>query len=88
MLQWQAFVVALYPFCFIEMDGYHVLVDVLGTPTLKQEAMGWVGRLVRRTAPRQFGRQEALWATYVVLSTISVAAFVAFNVMLIVHASS
>jgi len=88
MLQWQAFVVALYPFCFIEMDGYHVLVDVLGTPTLKQEAMSWVGRLVRRAAPRQFGRQEALWAAYVVLSTISVAAFIAFNVMLIVHASS
>jgi putative peptide zinc metalloprotease protein len=88
MLQWQAFVVALYPFCFIEMDGYHVLVDVLGTPTLKQEAMSWTGRLVRRAAPRQFGRQEALWATYVVLSTISVAAFLAFNVMLIVHASS
>ena len=88
MLQWQAFVVALYPFCFIEMDGYHVLVDVLGTPTLKQEALSWFGQFVRRAAPRQFGRQEALWATYVLLSTISVAAFVAFNVMLIVHASS
>ena len=88
MLQWQAFAVALYPFCFIEMDGYHVLVDVLGTPTLKQEAMSWAGRLVRGAAPRQFGRQQALWAAYVVLSTISVAAFVAFNVMLIVHASS
>jgi len=23
-------VLSLYPFCFIEMDGYHVLVDVLG----------------------------------------------------------
>jgi putative peptide zinc metalloprotease protein len=88
MLQWQAFVVALYPFCFIEMDGYHVLVDVLGTPTLKQEALSWFGQFLRRAAPRQFGRQEALWATYVLLSTISVAAFVAFNVMLIVHASS
>ena len=88
MLQWQAFALALYPFCFIEMDGYHVLVDVLGTPTLKQEAMSWAGRLVRGAAPRQFGRQEALWVAYVVLSTISVAAFVAFNVMLIVHASS
>jgi putative peptide zinc metalloprotease protein len=87
MLQWQAFVIALYPFCFIEMDGYHVLVDVLGTPTLKQEALSWVGRLLRRAAPLRFGRQEALWALYVVLSTISVAAFVAFNVMLIVHAS-
>jgi putative peptide zinc metalloprotease protein len=88
ILQLQAFVIALYPFCFIEMDGYHVLVDVLGTPTLKQEAMSWVKRLVRRTAPRQFGRQEALWALYVVVSTLSVVAFVAFNVMLIVHASS
>ncbi|RPH80742.1 MAG: hypothetical protein EHM88_12250, partial [Candidatus Rokuibacteriota bacterium] len=29
IIQWQAFVIALYPFCFIEMDGYHVLVDLL-----------------------------------------------------------
>ena len=36
MIQWQAFMIALYPFCFIEMDGYHVLVDVLVVPTLKQ----------------------------------------------------
>jgi hypothetical protein len=34
------------------------------------------------------GRQEALFAFYVVVSTISIAAFVAFNVMLIVHARS
>jgi putative peptide zinc metalloprotease protein len=88
MIQWQAFVVALYPFCFIEMDGYHVLVDVLGMPTLKQEAMSWAGSLWRRGASWRMGRQEALFAFYVVVSTISVAAFVAFNVMLIVHASS
>jgi putative peptide zinc metalloprotease protein len=88
MIQWQAFVVALYPFCFIEMDGYHVLVDLLGIPTLKQEAMGWAASLLMLRAPRRFGRQEALWALYVVLSTVSVAAFVAFNVMLVVHASS
>ena len=88
MIQWQAFVVALYPFCFIEMDGYHVLVDVLGMPTLKQEAMSWAGSLVRRGGSWRIGRQEALFAFYVVLSTLSVAAFVAFNVMLIVHARS
>jgi putative peptide zinc metalloprotease protein len=88
IIQWQAFVIALYPFCFIEMDGYHVLVDLLGIPALKQEAMAWAGSLLMLRAPRQFGRQEALWAGYVVLSTISVAAFVAFNVMLVVHASS
>ena len=88
-IQWQAFVVALYPFCFIEMDGYHVLVDVLGIPTLKQEAMRVRdGAPAGARAPRRFGRQEALWLGYVVLSTLSVAAFIAFNVMLIVHASS
>jgi putative peptide zinc metalloprotease protein len=88
MIQWQAFVVALYPFCFIEMDGYHVLVDLLGMPTLKQEAMSWAGSLLRRGASWRLGRQEAVFAFYVVLSTISVAAFLAFNVMLIVHARS
>ena len=88
MIQWQAFVIALYPFCFIEMDGYHVLVDVLGVPTLKQEAMAWAGGLLRGRVPRRFGRQEQLFALYVVLSAISVAAFFAFNVMLISHARS
>ncbi len=88
IIQWQAFAIALYPFCFIEMDGYHVLVDVLGVPTLKQEALSWAGSLVRRGASWRMGRQEALFAFYVVVSTLSVAAFVAFNVMLIVHARS
>jgi putative peptide zinc metalloprotease protein len=87
MIQWQAFVVALYPFCFIEMDGYHVLVDVLGIPTLKQDAMHYVGALLRGAAARRFTRQEALYVGYVVVSAVSVAAFVAFNVWMIVHAS-
>jgi putative peptide zinc metalloprotease protein len=88
MIQWQALVVALYPFCFIEMDGYHVLVDVLGVPTLKQEASSWFARLVTGRAPWRFGRQEQLWAGYVLLSSVSVAAFIAFNVWLIIHAIS
>jgi putative peptide zinc metalloprotease protein len=87
MIQWQAFVVALYPFCFIEMDGYHVLVDVLGLPTLKQDAMQYVGTLVRGAAVPGFTRQHALYVGYVVVSAISVAAFVAFNIWMIVHAS-
>jgi putative peptide zinc metalloprotease protein len=85
MIQWQAFVLALYPFCFIEMDGYHVLADLLGMPTLKQEAIGWAGMLARGRVPHRFGRQEQLFALYVTLSTLSVLAFVAFNVTLIRH---
>jgi len=87
VIQLQAFVVALYPFCFIEMDGYHVLVDLLGIPTLKQDAMAYARAVIRGRLPRRFTRQEALFATYVVVSTISVAAFIAFNVWMIVHAS-
>jgi len=87
MLQWQAFVVALYPACFIEMDGYHVLVDVLGVPTLKQDAVGFVAALLRGVRPRRWTREHTLWLAYVALSAASVAGFIAFNIWLIVHAS-
>jgi hypothetical protein len=87
ILQVQAFVLALYPFCFIEMDGYHVLVDALGVPTLKQDATAYVGRLLRGASPLRLTRETGLWLGYVVLSTLSVAAFIAFNVWLVVQAT-
>jgi hypothetical protein len=69
------------------MDGYHVLVDLLGIPTLKQDALHYVVALLRGAATLRFTRQEALYVGYVVVSAVSVAAFVAFNVWMIVHAS-
>ncbi|HSF05962.1 MAG TPA: hypothetical protein VLG10_09255 [Methylomirabilota bacterium] len=86
MIQWQAFFVALYPCCFIEMDGYHILVDLLGLPTLRHDAVVYVGSLFRGAPMVTWGRQAALWVGYVVLSTVSLAAFIAFNVVLIAHA--
>lgn len=88
VIQFQTFLIALYPFCFIEMDGYHVLVDVLGTPTLRADALGWVGRALRGEGGGALGRERALYVTYVALSALSVAAFVAFNVKLVLHAAS
>ncbi len=81
LLQWQAFLVSLYPFCFLEMDGYHILVDLLGLPTLNKDSWHFFrGELWRRLAAgRGFSRQEAIWVAYIVLSAISVGAFVAFN---------
>jgi putative peptide zinc metalloprotease protein len=87
MVQWQAFVVALYPFCFIEMDGYHVLVDLLGVPTLKHDALAYVGSLFRRTGPGVWTRETGLWLGYVTLSAVSVAAFVTFNIWMVVRAT-
>jgi putative peptide zinc metalloprotease protein len=87
MIQWQAFVIALYPFCFIEMDGYHVLVDVLGVPTLKQDATAYVGRILRSGRTGRMTREKALWILYVALSTVSLGLFFAFNAWLIYHAT-
>jgi hypothetical protein len=88
IIQWQTFVIALYPFCFIEMDGYHVLVDILGAPMLKSQALAYVGSIFRGRVRWPLGRQQALYLAYVALSAISVGAFVAFNVKLILHAIS
>ena len=88
MIQWQAFVVALYPFCFIEMDGYHVLVDALGVPTLKHDALAYVGGILRGVSPRPLTREKGLWLGYVALSAASIALFIAFNIWLIVQATS
>ncbi len=87
LVQWQSFLVALYPFCFIEMDGYHVLVDALGVPTLKQDALAFLGARLRRTPVVASRREVALWLGYLALSAVSVAAFVGFNVWLVLRAT-
>ncbi len=87
MIQWQAFVIALYPFCFVEMDGYHVLVDVLGVPTLKHDALAYVRSVVTGAAGLRWTRETGLWLAYVTLSAVSVALFLGFNGWMILHAT-
>ena len=68
------------------MDGYHVFVDLLGVPTLKHDALSYAAALLGGRARLRWGRLEGLWLAYVALSTLSIAAFLAFNVWLIVRA--
>lgn len=81
ILQWQSFLVCLYPFCFLEMDGYHILVDLLGLPTLNKDSWRFVRHdLWRRLVDaRGLSRQEVIGVGYVVLSALSVSAFFVFN---------
>src|SRR5438093_12125097 len=88
IIQWQALLLSLYPFCFIEMDGYHVFVDLLGVPTLKHDALSYVRALLGGRARLRSGWLEALWLAYVGLSVVSIAAFLAFNVWIVVRAVS
>ncbi|MBI5629190.1 MAG: hypothetical protein HY953_09745 [Candidatus Rokubacteria bacterium] len=78
LVQWQAFLVSLYPFCFLEMDGYHVLVDLLGLPTLKHDAWRFVRHELwgRLTGGLSLDRRETIWVGYVFLSALSILAFV------------
>ncbi len=88
ILQIQSFFVSLYPFCFLEMDGYHILVELLGAPTLNHDSWHFVREgLWRRLAARQWlSRQETICVGYFVLSLASVAGFVLLNVWVLVHA--
>jgi hypothetical protein len=70
------------------MDGYHVLVDALGVPSLKHDAVAYVRAVLRGTVRPRLSGQEGLWLGYAGLSTVSVALFLAFNVWLVVHALS
>lgn len=82
VLQLQALFVSLYPFCFLEMDGYHILVDLLGFPTLKYDSWRFVrDELFRGLANRwRLTRQEAVWVGYFVLSLFSLLTFAVLNV--------
>jgi len=88
VLQLQSFVVCIYPFSFLEMDGYHVLEDALGMPRLAQESTTFVRTtlLKRLTAGVGFKRQEVVYVAYFMLSLLSVMAFVGLNAWLIVSA--
>jgi hypothetical protein len=88
-LQLQSCFVSLYPFCFLEMDGYHILVDLIGFPTLNHDALRFVreslwSRLLGRA---RWSRQDVACATYFGLSLVSVVGFVLLNAWVFLHAS-
>jgi hypothetical protein len=88
VLQLQSFLICIYPFSFLEMDGYHVLEDAVGMPRLAQESSHFVrGPLWRRLATgRGLTGQEVVYVMYFMLSLLSVLAFVGLNAWLILSA--
>ena len=87
VLQLQSFIVCIYPFSFLEMDGYHVLEDAVGMPRLSQESSQFMrGTFLKRVAVGRFRRQEVVYLAYFMLSLLSVIAFVGLNAWLILSA--
>jgi putative peptide zinc metalloprotease protein len=87
VLQLQSFIICIYPFSFLEMDGYHVLEDAVGMPRLSQESSQFMrGTFLKRVAMGRFRRQEVVYLAYFTLSLLSVMAFVGLNAWLILSA--
>jgi putative peptide zinc metalloprotease protein len=87
VLQLQSFIVCIYPFSFLEMDGYHVLEDAVGMPRLSQESSQFMrGTFLKRLGLGRFRRQEVVYLAYFTLSLLSVMAFVGLNAWLILSA--
>lgn len=88
ILQIQSFLISLYPFWFLEMDGYHILVEVVGVPTLNHDSVRFVRESLWRRVRTltRLTRQETICLAYFVLSLVSIAGFVLLNVWLLTSA--
>jgi hypothetical protein len=74
---WESALVNLYPFSFLEMDGYNVLADLLATPTLRQQALAFFPSLWRRPRDgRPLSRTEWIQIGYLALCLVSVLAYI------------
>jgi putative peptide zinc metalloprotease protein len=80
ILLWEGALLNLYPFNFLEMDGYNILADLLAMPTLRQHAMRLLPTLPRRLLRGpQLLRSEWIEAGYLVVCFVSVLAYVVLH---------
>lgn len=71
--------ISLYPFQFLKMDGYYLLVDLMGFPGLRERAFSFIRGLPGHIrSKRPFGRAELIMAAYFVLSLVSIIGFAAY----------
>jgi len=77
ILLWEGALLNLYPFNFLELDGYNILADLLAMPTLRQRAMKLLPKLPRRLArgPR-LHKTEWIQTGYLAVCFVSVAVYV------------
>jgi putative peptide zinc metalloprotease protein len=77
ILLWEGAVINLYPFSFLELDGYNILADLLAMPTLRRQALALVPNLPQRFRKgKTLHRSEWIQLFYVAGCVISVTAYV------------
>ncbi|MGH7870800.1 MAG: hypothetical protein ACREQO_01125 [Candidatus Binatia bacterium] len=80
ILLWEGALLNLYPFNFLEMDGYNILADLLAMPTLRQHAMNLLPSLPRRLVrgPRLV-KTEWIQAGYLAICFVSVLVYIVLH---------
>jgi hypothetical protein len=71
----------LYPFNFLEMDGYNILADLTAMPMLRQQALALIPRLYEQGLNfKRLARAEWLQLAYLALCLISVFIYVILHI--------
>jgi len=77
VMLWESALINLYPFNFLEMDGYNILADLAAMPMLRRQALASLPGLPSRLGrPRSLERGEWLQLGYLALCALSVLVYV------------
>jgi putative peptide zinc metalloprotease protein len=77
VMLWESALINLYPFNFLEMDGYNILADLLAVPMLRQQALALIPNLAQRLrSVKTVERAEWLQLGYLALCLVSVLLYV------------
>jgi putative peptide zinc metalloprotease protein len=77
ILLWEGAIINLYPFTFLELDGYNILADLLAMPTLRGQALSLFPALPGRLrAGEKLRRSEWIQVTYLGLCFASVLVYI------------
>jgi hypothetical protein len=76
LLLWESALLNIYPFNFLEMDGYNILTDLLAMPALRQQAWALCSALPGRLRHgKMFQKAEWIQLGYFALCLASVLAY-------------
>jgi putative peptide zinc metalloprotease protein len=80
VLLWEGALINLYPFSFLELDGYNILADAIAMPMLRKQALALLPNLGRRLREaRTLARAELIQIGYLALCFISVVAYLVLH---------
>ena len=80
VLLWESALINLYPFSFLELDGYNILADLSAMPMLRKQALALIPNLTQRLRNiRTIQRAELIQIGYLALCLVSVLVYLVLH---------